>query len=237
MNINTSSKQIPWEYTSTMEYQIWKWVTEHFTAMIRTTVNPEADALAQKEFQTLSGESSSPRRGMYSSVITDVTRGRKQIILNEIAFSFDDAAKQILETVGKAYPVTTNYREYAGDLATTFTIADGRRINFGPLEGTKVVLTVNTEHGPKKITGSLLVKNYKIEIVVESGGKAVIPPFVITEVDTNGKKRLEDLIMSESQHDRTVKGVTSMGCTGKAGYFEGTVDHPFDSRWCPVHNV
>lgn len=237
MNINTSSKQIPWDYTSTMEYQIWKWVTEHFTATIRTTVNPEVDALTQKEFQTLSGESSGYRRGVYSSVITDVTRGRKQIILNEIAFSFDDAVKQILETVGKAYPATTNYREYAGDLATTFTIADGRRVNFGPLEGTKVVLTVNTEQGPKKIAGSLLVKNYKIEIVVESGGKAVIPPFVITDVDTDGKKQLKDLIVKESRRGRTVKGVMSMGCTGKSGYFEGTVDHPFGSRWCPVHNV
>lgn len=215
------TKQVPWEYSNASFLETWKWETPHFVAYIKCDSNVG-----------IAGTKKS-----YMITVEDITRGRKHVILNDMAFSFKEASEMVLEKVSKSYPANTNYREYAGDLATTFTIADGRKVNFANLEGHRAVLTVHTEDGRKNLVGSLQVKHYQIELTLEGGNKALIPPVLIFDVHSEDGSRFISVDNNEQTSDRTVKGIFLRGCTGKPGYFSGTIEHEPGTDWCPIHRV
>lgn len=204
-------KEIPWEYTQNPTLRVWRWLTPHFDAIVRSDGN----------------------RFVYS--VTDRTRGMRLPLVNDYATSFKDAEESVLEVVGKAYPPGAGYRDYAGELATTFAIATGERIDFGPLEGTRVTLVVNMDNGEQKsITGPLNVSHYKILIRDEAGDRYTIPSQRIASVQSDEKRRPDRVPHGQS---RTVPGSVKEGCTGQPSFSAGKVDHPASVPWCPVHRV
>lgn len=208
-------KEVPWEYSEHM-IKMWRWLTPHFDAQVKS----DAEGI----------------RFIYS--VTDLTRGKRVPLVNDFAQSFPSAEQKILEFIGKSYPPAAGYRPYAGNLATTFLIGTGESIDFGPHEGSRVIITVKTPEGKQTITGSLQVKNHDVEILTENRSTVVIPPVLITSVrheySNDSGKPTE---AKRQSNNRIVPGKHQTGCTGKPGFFDNTVEHSPTAPWCPVHRV
>lgn len=206
-------KEIPWEYLNTPLSKLWRWLTKDFDAHVKSDGN------------------------FFVITVSDLTRGRRVPVYNEMATDFTQASNQVLEFVGKSYPASLGYKKWAGELATTFAISTHERINFAPLEGQHVELYTIGQLGEDKFEGSLAVVNHRIELRQDNGKVVSIPPALIVSIDGNAANKYRASLAPTINVPRIVPGKPSPGCTGVAGFLPGTVDHPRSSTWCPVHKV
>ena len=158
-----SRKPVPWDYTDNGIFKIWKWVTEHFIAEI----------IAEGEI----GAGAS-----YSWSITEKKDGKKYLFEQSMATSFREAELEIVEMISKSWDRKLGYSEYAGDLATTFEIYGGRKINLEPFLGEHVRITFNEDNGLQIKIGLLGLKNYSILLKLDNNQILVIPPAKVKDI-------------------------------------------------------
>lgn len=158
-----SRKPVPWDYTDNGMFKTWEWVTPHF--LVRIIAEGEIGAGAS-----------------YSWSITEKKDGKSFLFEQSTSRSFREAELEVVETIAKSWDRKLGYSEYAGDLATTFEIYGGNKINFENYLGEKVKMTFNNDDGLQVKTGLLGLKNYSILLKLEDGHILVIPPAKIKEI-------------------------------------------------------
>jgi hypothetical protein len=151
------------------------------------------------------------------------------------AASFDDAERGLRETIGKAYPPSLGFQDYAGPLATTFMIGTGQQVDLGQYAGLHVTVQVANPGSPDvQYSGRAHVQHY--DFVLTNGDDAVhITPSYIMRVTPVGVPggRSQARYVGQQTAVRSCPGTVSRACTGVPGFLAGTVDH--HGPTCPVH--
>lgn len=203
---------IPWSFTDS-EGGVWLWTTEVFRAVI-STVGPN---------------------GYYWEVSHVYADANPEVVSSGSLGSFADAEFAVRETVGKAYRIEAGFRPFAGKLATTFQLANGRWLDFGPLEHARARITVRrTDGGSDVYSGLLRVNHFMIDLGTENGGMSIVPSHILDVRRDNGIT--PETMDSAKRPTRITDGNVTPGCTGRHGFTPGTVDH-FDAPQCPVHET
>lgn len=207
------TKPVPWTYHASDMMPSWEWRTDHFFAQIIKSENA------------------------FTVTVNDLTSGHPRHLLHDITFSHAEAVKMVLSVVGKSYPLRLRYREYAGHLATTFTIHDGTEMDFGPMEGAPVSAVIKDQGSTRMVTGSLQIDRHKIRLLLDSGQMLVVPPALIVSVQHRNQLASETEAATQRAGSRTIQAQMKPGCTGRPAFRPGYVEHPPASGWCPVHRV
>lgn len=217
-----SKKEVPWVYEETHLFRSWTWDTDHFKATIY---------------------SEGREAKLFNWRIDDYTRSRsgKELASGQ-ATTYKEAKNEILSCIGKSYPPKLQYKQYAGELATTFTIGNGDTIDFGELESKKVNLKVlekgDAKDTLKTLTGSLTCAGHFIHLMMPSRQVAKIPPLLIQEVYTEFSSEPIRGRTEEEKRNRRARiypGRAEPGCTGHNGFVANTVEHDPTDPWCPIH--
>jgi len=200
---------IPWAHSTDDFGSVWVWNTPHFLITVNGNDRSCYYTIADK---------------------TAAAPGSTKLLADGQASSFREAEMRIRGTIGKAYPPTLGYRNYAGPLATTFMLADGKETDLGPYVGNLVTVTVLDRDGSSQVLqGRAFVKHY--ELLIEQGAQTVrVTPSFISEINFTYKPKPS---VGQTRLTRTVEGRVLPGCTGTPGFVEGTVEH--FGRSCPLH--
>lgn len=211
-------KDVPWVWEQSSLFRTWEWNTPHFKALI----------ISEGQSNVL-----------FSWKITDYTNSRSgRDLASGQAISYTEAVDAVLEVIGKSYPPKLQYREYAGTLATTFTIGSNEVIDFGKLEARRVTLLVKDGESIVPFSGALAVVHYSIHLTTDSGQIVKIPPQLIQEVREEFSSTAikgKDEKQRRNERARIYPGNWVQGCTGANGFEENTVVHDPLSSWCPIH--
>lgn len=222
----THRTPVPWVHTSNTLVTTWTWETPHFKALIIS--------------EGLTGG-----RRMFSWKVTDKSNGNNTPFDSSTARDYKEASESVLEAIGKGYDRGLGYADYAGSLATTFPVFDGRKINLGPLIGETVTLQVYNVELPSDdllITGQFDVHHHDVAVYDGNGNVTYVPPAYIKSIrrEFSPAEALQDLWDSQESHSkgmRVFKTEWSRGCTGKPGFRQGTTEHSMNDPFCPVHNI
>ena len=219
-----SKKRIPWDFSESPLISVWVWNTKHFEARIF-------------------GEGKNDRKA-YSWKIVDKTQGQEIPFDSNMVATFGEAQSEIVEVIGKSYDPRLGYQPYAGELATTFTLADGTRFNFGPIQGANVVVKYTDKAGEERVaTGSIQVDHYDILLMQDAANALRLPPNKIRDIteEFSSVSYLQQKRQDQKYRPAGQKGVMNAeykrGCTGRAGLQPHTVVHSSSDPYCPVHNV
>ena len=221
-NKHVARKPIPWVHSSNPLVTSWIWETEHFIVTIY------AEGLTSKK--------------MYNWKINDKSQGRPVPFDSAAAESFNASVDGAIEVIGKSYPRDLGYQAYAGELATTFSVADGRRLNFAAVIGDAVILKAHDGQGGEAIiTGIFDIQNYDIVVQTGDNSHIVIPPSKIIDIrkEYGSMSVLDSLDVSvkTTKNKRIFHEEWRRGCTGKPGFNAGTVMHSPNDPFCPIHNL
>lgn len=207
---------IPWRFSTSELLTTWVWTTSHFHA----TVVAEPAAFAWELGDLVTSTDGYPRL---------VAEGRTR--------RFAEAEQEIREAVGKSYPPTLGYRDYAGPLATTFRLATGRRVDLGEFEGQRVLVTVGEPgRAPSRYIGVARIVHHHVELRPDNGRTLRIQPSHILDIvrETGGGSRSVDE-RGYTGAGRIYRDTHRPGCTGHPGFLPGTVDH--HAGVCPIHEL
>jgi len=216
-------KQIPWTFVENDRVKLWVWKTKDFEVQIFA----EGETNSKKNF---------------AWKITDKTQGRDIPFDSAIASTFQECVDAVLELIGKSYKPILGYQAYAGELATTFTIATGQRLDFAPLVGEKMIVKVLEDDGSEKVVvGALQIENYSVQIRTDDNNATVFPPERIKDLQKEfaGVSVLTSLdqTKSSSKMKRVFHTEYTRGCTGQPGFKPGTVTHSPSDPYCPIHGI
>jgi hypothetical protein len=213
----TGLPPIPWRYADSPMAKMWFWETEHF--LVTVTAEPNS-------FYWELGDMIQPNDGAPRFL----TEGR--------AADFAAAERAIREAVGKCYHPKLGYGRWAGPLATTFQLANGRSADLGEFEGQRCLVQIKRPDGLiQQIIGYVRIMNYEIELDPESTAPVRIQPAHIVEIRREAGGGVADLGEKQSDYlgvGRLYRGKVVKGCNGTPGYLDGTVDHVREER-CPMH--
>ena len=223
--------QVNWHFVESASVQIWTWSTPHFEVRVF-------------------GEGTDRR--VYQWIVNDRSNGIDRVFEEGSNDSFVDAQDTVLEIIAKSYPQSLGYREYAGELATTYKMADGRKLDFGPLEGSDVsVRYTDNEGNEADAIGTLSTTNWAIRVRIDSVTSVKIPPHRVLDVIVHGHSVLEGVKKPEQSGPVPIGGRRGRrsstgkvfhepyvkGCTGKPGMLPGTVIHATTDPFCPIHGL
>lgn len=209
--VGTSSlPPIPWSHETSDFGSVWVWETPHFVV----TVNGDARSC----YYQIADKSANP--GQPPAPLSD---GR--------AATFEQAEQLIRETIGKSYKPTLGYGQYAGPLATTFTIGTGQTVDLGPYANQEVdVTTIGTNGNDVTYRGTAKISHY--ELLLNTGSVTIrISPTYIRGISLLGRQTKQ--IATTRPVNRTVQGRVEPGCTGRPGFMPGTVEHT--GLICRIH--
>lgn len=207
MNL-TALPAIPWSHTLTEIGSIWKWETAHFVV-------------------TVTGD----QRSCYYK-ISDKSSGSERPFTDGQARTFEQAETLVRETVGKAYPPGLGYQAYAGYLATTFRLGNGKDFDFGPWIGKTISLTAIAADGTDQtFTGTAGVEHYDIILTIDGRALRVSPTRIVNVTGVGYTPPANQA--TPPRAGRTYEGSVVPGCTGTPGFMPGMVDHA--SVTCPIH--
>lgn len=217
---------VPWIHQTNPLVTTWTWETSHFKALIIAEGLPAG-------------------KKMFSWKITDKTSGHPTPFDSSTAKDYRDAAEQVLEAIGKGYERILGYGDYAGELTTTFAVYDGRKVNLGPLIGEQVTLRVHDVSTPNNdmlITGQFDVQHHDICIYDGNGNATYVPPSYLKSIrrEFSPAEAIEELWQEQQGRSpgmRVFHTEWRKGCTGKAGFREGTTEHSTNDPFCPIHNI
>lgn len=217
----------PWIFRNTPTMKEWIWDTPHFRAIINSDIS---DKGVQKPF-------------LWSVDYKD--EGNILLPLSsDIAHSFSRAEDNVAELVAKSFPRNLGYIEYAGNLAYTFQLGTGDRIDLTSLLGENVIITTRDEQGEEgTFYGIFDIQNYDIIISSSDGSAYRIPPGYIISI--YNEYNSQDLITPIKEMQSKIKGKQARiiegewvpGCTGRPGFRNNTVEHSIGDPYCPVHNI
>lgn len=213
---------VPWTFYQTPFATTWTWETEHFIATI---------------YQEGLGE-----QKMFSWKLND------KVAMNGTAVPFDGSAtinfmqaqEAVLEVIAKAYNRSLGYHAFAGNLATTFQISGGRQMDFAGLIGNRVELEAYTGEGKETSTviGVFDINHYDFSLKVDENDIVYVSPAYVIDIrDMNSGHTLLTAMQEamEALARRVVDEEWKPGCTGRAGYREGTTEHRSGDLFCPIH--
>lgn len=209
---------VPWLYNDTVLVKSWTWKAKHFDAKILTGGNGDG----------------------YSWKVVDKSGAEPKPLATGEELDFVAAENQVLELIGKAYPQNLGYHAYAGELATTFTLHNGRKMNFAPYSGSSVIVEVYNAKAPQSpyvVSGILTIKNYKIVIKTDRTNIAVTPEQIINlKKEYNSDEALLGTASPEKLVRRVINEEWRKGCTGQPGFRSGTLLHKATDDPCPFHD-
>jgi hypothetical protein len=223
---------IPWTFTDSPGVLLWTWVTEHFVVRISgTEVEAEEDPDGRRRIRS------------YSWDVSDLIRpsqGLPRLLVEGASASFEDAEQSVRQHVGKCYDPRLGYRRFAGPLAFTFILSTGESIDVSEYIGTRCAVTVLMPDGTHRtVAGDLDVAHYKWRLTSAEQVIEVVPEHVLRL--TNRSEAAERAtavtrVDSYSGIGRIYSEDPRAGCTGRAGFMMGTVDHAGAPR-CPLHEA
>lgn len=223
MNSKQSKLPIPWVHRTNPLMTSWIWDTPHFTI-------------------TIYSEGMSAKK-MFHWKISDKSSGTPTPFDSNQENNFNDCVESVLELIGKSYKRQLGYTAYAGSLATTFVLHDGRKIDLSSLIGEQVTVKVfQPETGEEvSVNGMFDIEHY--DVVLRSGemSEAHITPGSIIDIEKefNPVSALDAI----SRNVRSSKGQRifyeewTKGCTGKPGFYGETVEHSPADKYCSIHNI
>lgn len=220
-------KIIPWKYKDINFVKSWEWETAHFTASVRSD-----------------GE-----RFFY--MVLDKTQGLERSIASGDSLTFEESETFIKEAIGKSYPPRLGYQPYTGSAGTSFRIYTGEVVNFQEFDGSIVVIEAIGKNEEKhSFTGTLRLSGHDIFMYPDSKTKIKVPPSFIYKIYKEDGRRSNTLqqsskvgttrdikVANTKPASRTVPGKRVTGCTGIDGFKVGTVSHPPNAAYCPIHKV
>lgn len=203
---------IPWRFQEASGTRLWRWVTNHFVA-------------------TIIGENNSAQWDV--SDLMNSVDGTPILLTEGRTPTFADAEQQVREIVGKSYPPSLGYRQWAGKYATTFTLADGTNVDLAQFHGCDIVVVVGLGQGnTTQIIGQAFVEHYELRVAMDNGETVTVLPH-----------RIRSIIQATGAYDQTktmhtgiarmYQGQIEHGCTGTTGFLDNTVEH--SGPRCPVH--
>lgn len=224
------AQPVPWVFTDSGGVLQWTWVTDHFVARISGT-----------EVANETGPERIVRS--YQWELSDrirTTQGVPRLLVEGTARTYDEAEGLLREHVGKAYEPGLGYRRYAGALAFTFTLSTGERVDVSPFIGTRTAVTVlMADRSERTVTGDFAVHHYRWRITTPDQVVEIVPEHVVRITNrTAAAERASTVVASDrySGIGRIYREDPRPGCTGRAGFDVGTVDHAGAPR-CPLHEV
>lgn len=206
---------IPWSFIDNEFMRLWTWRTNHFEARISADQRSHA-------WEIVDFVNSSDGNGRF------LMEGRHS--------EFIDAENSIREHIGKSYPYRLGYSTYAGALATTFTIATGKSIDFGSFGAQEMTLNVMTTDGQERsYTGRIDTLHYEVTVTPSNGRTLKIRPTYIVSVTHGGREAEPQQALTNGYTGigRMYRGTVDPGCTGSPGYMPNTIDHTGVA--CPIH--
>lgn len=202
---------IPWEHELTDLQTAWLWETDAFVVRVLGDIH--------SCYYTVTDKLANPNN--------------PELIADGQTASFHQAECRIRELIGKAYKPELGYRKYAGNLATTFTISNGDRIDFGPYEGHMVTVEVYTGNSSTRaLTGELRIENFYVSLI-KGETHVNIRPTHVKSITLLNRARQEKVNRYERISGRTYRANWEAGCTGEDGFLVNTVEHRY--AVCPVH--
>lgn len=216
---------IPWEHLSSPLVSSWTWTTPHFVVTI-----------------IVEGVATGDGSRMYSWKVNDLSSGQSVPFDSGVEYSFKEATDAVLELVGKSYSPELGYQAYAGSLASTFTINDGKKYDFIGAQGQAVVVKAYDENNREvSLRGQFQIQNYDFLLKTVGGQTILVPPVKVIDVlqEYGLTSLIRDVVTQSSRTSsgRIVYEEWTKGCTGKPGYKPGTTIHPPGSLYCTIHNV
>jgi hypothetical protein len=224
---------IPWTFSDTRGVLLWTWVTEHFLARINGAE------------VTGGAEEAGDRRLIrsYAWDLSDLMRtnqGLPRLLVEGTALTFEDAESSIREHLGKCYDPRLGYRRFAGALAFTFTLSTGEPFDVSELVGTHCSVTVMMpDRSERTLMGDLEVSHYKWQLMTRDQVLEIMPEHVIRVTNrSEAAERATAVVRGDlySGVGRIYQQDPRAGCTGRAGFMVGTVDHAGAPR-CPIHEI
>jgi hypothetical protein len=222
-------ESVPWTFTDEPGVLLWTWVTPHFVARITGTEVP----------------SDEPRRFVrsYAWSLADLVRqiqGVPRLLVDGTASSFEEAEERIREHVGKGYDPRLGYRPYAGPLCFRFMLSTGELVDVGSLVGTRCVVTVLLpDRTERTVSGEFDVRGYKWRLLTQDEVLEIVPEHVVRVSNRSEAAERASAVV----HGDTYSGIGRIyrqdpkpGCTGRAGFLVGTVDHAGQPQ-CPLHEA
>lgn len=216
-------KPVPWVYTDGNMVKFWNWKTPEFEVKVFA-------------------EGRTGARTSFGWKITDLSRGREIPFDSSVATTFQEAVDTILEIIGKSYPRKLGYLAYAGELATTFQIGTGQKIDFASFSGENVIVKIVADDGAETIlVGVLQVENYLIKIRSDDNVVTSFPPARIKDV----QKQFGGVSLTNREPPKAVgtklkrvfQTEYTRGCTGRPGFLPRTVMHGPADEYCSIHKV
>lgn len=234
---------IPWSYTDSPGVLLWSWVTEHFVARISgTEVAGPGPESAGDRGDTIADEFTDRRLiRSYAWDVSDLMRtqqGLPRLLVEGISPGFSEAEALVREHVGKLYDPRLGYRRFAGSLAFTYSLSTGQRMDVSSYIGTRCSVTVlMADHSERTVTGDFDVHHYTWRLTTPVEVFDIVPEHVVRVTNTSEageRARAVTHIDSYSGIGRIYREDPRPGCTGRAGFTVGTVDHAGAPR-CPLH--
>jgi hypothetical protein len=225
-------ESIPWAFTDTPGVLLWTWVTDHFVCRITgLEVSNDDDPDGRRVIRSY---------GWDVSDLMHTQQGLPRRLVDGIARTFEEAEASVREHVGKCYDPRLGYMKFAGPLAFTFTLSTGERIDVSPYVGTKCSVTVlMPDAATRTVTGDLEVDHYKWRLASAEVMLEIVPDHVVKITNRSEAAERATAIThldSYSGIGRMYREDPRPGCTGRAGFMVGTVDHAGAAR-CPIHEA
>lgn len=223
---------VPWAFTDTPGVLLWTWLTPHFVARITGTevandLDPDGRRII-RSYQWDLGDLIRPNQGLPRPLVSGTSA------------SFEDAERMIREHVGKCYDHRLGYRPFAGPLAFTFVLSTGESIDVREFIGTRCSVTVlMPDRSERTVIGDLDVNHYKLRLTSREQILDIVPEHVIRITNrSEAAERATAITHSDlySGIGRIYREDPRPGCTGRAGFMMGTVDHAGAAR-CPLHET
>lgn len=224
---------IPWSFTDSPGVLLWMWATDHFVARIRGTEVPaETSDLEGRRFVRSYHWELSDRIRLH--------RGAPRLLIEGDSASFEQSELLIREHMGKCYDKSLGYRRYSGTQAFTYELSNGQSLDVSSFIGTKCTVTVVIAGGQNRtVVGDFDVSGYRWIVTAAEGAYEIVPEHVLAITNRSEiaeQARAVTYIDAYSGIGRTYREDPRPGCTGKAGFMPGTVDHAGAAR-CPLHEI
>lgn len=207
---------IPWSFVDDERVQLWTWRTPHFEARIAAE---------------------SARFSWHVRDLVSVVDDLGRLLMEGRTDDFAEAERGLREVIGKSYPYRYGYAGYAGSLATTFRIGSGQRIDFSQFGAATMIVTLRMPDGREQsYTGTLDTLHHEVTLTPRSGRVLRIKPSCILRIAGENGRRAADVTQADPTYTgigRIYRGSVEVGCTGRSGYLQHTIDHVADP--CPVH--
>jgi hypothetical protein len=223
---------IPWTYTDAPGVLLWTWVSEHFVARIGgVEVTDEGEPSERRVIQSYSWDLSD---------LTKTNQGLPRLLVEGVAADFEHAERCIREHVGKSYDPRLGYRRFSGPLAYTFLLSTGETLDVRDLIGTRCTVTVlMPDRSERTVMGDLSVNHYKWRLTTSEQVLDILPEHVIRVTNRSEAADRAHAITHGDLYSgigRIYRQDPKPGCTGKAGFMVGTVDHAGAPK-CPLHEM